>query len=206
MAPLGAAALPIASPRSNARTEWAKKVSKGVAKCRTRQYDALHRLRGGAVWQLVGLITRRSQVQILPPLPTSLLYPPSLFENPSLPESCCRSAAWPVAASLRLSGAPCRVGAWSLSGQVTPRYRDTLHRRDCDVSKKQEQTPCFSRGEAQDFVLVRLAVYNPGLMVREVLRGAGNAYRSSTEPCAGRASRREGRWPSFCLWRFVVEQ
>src|SRR4051812_28412529 len=28
-------------------------------------------LRGGAVWQLVGLITRRSQVQILPPLPLS---------------------------------------------------------------------------------------------------------------------------------------
>src|SRR5699024_9022792 len=28
-----------------------------------------HRLRGGAVWQLVGLITRRSQVRILPPLP-----------------------------------------------------------------------------------------------------------------------------------------
>ena len=27
------------------------------------------RMRGGAVWQLVGLITRRSQVQILPPLP-----------------------------------------------------------------------------------------------------------------------------------------
>ena len=26
-------------------------------------------MRGGAVWQLVGLITRRSQVQILPPLP-----------------------------------------------------------------------------------------------------------------------------------------
>jgi hypothetical protein len=29
-------------------------------------------LRGGAVWQLVGLITRRSQVQILPPLPLHL--------------------------------------------------------------------------------------------------------------------------------------
>src|SRR5436190_23519449 len=29
--------------------------------------------RGGAVWQLVGLITRRSQVQILPPQPISLL-------------------------------------------------------------------------------------------------------------------------------------
>src|SRR5690606_3034256 len=28
-------------------------------------------VRGGAVWQLVGLITRRSQVQILPPLPAS---------------------------------------------------------------------------------------------------------------------------------------
>src|SRR5690606_16932008 len=28
-------------------------------------------MRGGAVWQLVGLITRRSQVQILPPLPCS---------------------------------------------------------------------------------------------------------------------------------------
>ncbi len=32
-------------------------------------------MRGGAVWQLVGLITRRSQVQILPPLPQNL--PPS---------------------------------------------------------------------------------------------------------------------------------
>src|SRR5690606_26038236 len=29
-------------------------------------------MRGGAVWQLVGLITRRSQVQILPPLPMHL--------------------------------------------------------------------------------------------------------------------------------------
>jgi hypothetical protein len=28
-------------------------------------------MRGGAVWQLVGLITRRSQVQILPPLPNN---------------------------------------------------------------------------------------------------------------------------------------
>ena len=28
--------------------------------------------RGGAVWQLVGLITRRSKVQILPPQPTRL--------------------------------------------------------------------------------------------------------------------------------------
>lgn len=32
-------------------------------------------LRGGAVWQLVGLITRRSQVQILPPLPTLSAFP-----------------------------------------------------------------------------------------------------------------------------------
>ena len=31
-----------------------------------------YRARGGAVWQLVGLITRRSQVQILPPQPTPL--------------------------------------------------------------------------------------------------------------------------------------
>src|SRR5690348_995383 len=34
-----------------------------------RPLDRGDRLRGGAVWQLVGLITRRSQVQILPPLP-----------------------------------------------------------------------------------------------------------------------------------------
>ena len=34
----------------------------------------LHRTRGGAVWQLVGLITRRSEVQILSPQP-------SLFKN-----------------------------------------------------------------------------------------------------------------------------
>ena len=41
---------------------------------RRHQAPGLHRppvtpVRGGAVWQLVGLITRRSQVQILPPLP-----------------------------------------------------------------------------------------------------------------------------------------
>ena len=29
--------------------------------------------RGGAVWQLVGLITRRSQVQVLPPQPANYL-------------------------------------------------------------------------------------------------------------------------------------
>jgi hypothetical protein len=32
-------------------------------------------MRGGAVWQLVGLITRRSQVQILPPLPKKYASP-----------------------------------------------------------------------------------------------------------------------------------
>ena len=34
-------------------------------------------VRGGAVWQLVGLITRRSQVQILPPLPHKLALLPA---------------------------------------------------------------------------------------------------------------------------------
>ena len=33
-------------------------------------YSSVSPTRGGAVWQLVGLITRRSQVQILPPLPS----------------------------------------------------------------------------------------------------------------------------------------
>src|SRR3954467_499678 len=37
--------------------------------------------RGGAVWQLVGLITRRSQVQILPPQPKSQK---SYYSRPSL--------------------------------------------------------------------------------------------------------------------------
>ena len=32
-------------------------------------YNSFSLTRGGAVWQLVGLITRRSQVQILPPQP-----------------------------------------------------------------------------------------------------------------------------------------
>ena len=40
---------------------------KFVVGVRTLQRPEL--MRGGAVWQLVGLITRRSQVQILPPLP-----------------------------------------------------------------------------------------------------------------------------------------
>jgi hypothetical protein len=39
----------------------------GGCKCRAILYRSL--TRGGAVWQLVGLITRRSKVQILPPQP-----------------------------------------------------------------------------------------------------------------------------------------
>ena len=39
----------------------------------------LNLVRGGAVWQLVGLITRRSQVQILPPLPTFNSYRKPVF-------------------------------------------------------------------------------------------------------------------------------
>ena len=46
-------------------------------------------VRGGAVWQLVGLITRRSQVQILPPLPLSR-QPPSQAAACNTPR--CRSA------------------------------------------------------------------------------------------------------------------
>src|SRR5882672_8885375 len=43
--------------------------------CCSAHYNLwLHRTRGGAVWQLVGLITRRSEVQILSPQPT-------LFKN-----------------------------------------------------------------------------------------------------------------------------
>ncbi len=38
---------------------------------RSNLYDDRLLMRGGAVWQLVGLITRRSQVRILPPLPVS---------------------------------------------------------------------------------------------------------------------------------------
>ena len=40
--------------------------------CSPPSLQLLTLLRGGAVWQLVGLITRRSQVQILPPLPDFL--------------------------------------------------------------------------------------------------------------------------------------
>src|SRR3569623_796273 len=41
-------------------------------------------LRGGAVWQLVWLITRRSQLQILPPLPLfSSSHPPRMAAQPS---------------------------------------------------------------------------------------------------------------------------
>src|SRR5438552_17827795 len=48
-------------------------------------------VRGGAVWQLVGLITRRSQVQILPPLPLS-------------------SVSFPVTSLTRLMTEPAKLG------------------------------------------------------------------------------------------------
>jgi hypothetical protein len=40
------------------------------AKLSDPMYSHILQTRGGAVWQLVGLITRRSQVQILPPQPS----------------------------------------------------------------------------------------------------------------------------------------
>src|SRR3546814_1590147 len=40
-----------------------------VAEAGRLVYNPRLLMRGGAVWQLVGLITRRSQVQILPPIP-----------------------------------------------------------------------------------------------------------------------------------------
>ena len=40
-----------------------------LAKKKNAVYHAFLLMRGGAVWQLVGLITRRSWVQILPSLP-----------------------------------------------------------------------------------------------------------------------------------------
>ena len=39
---------------------------------RDTMYSSSLQTRGGAVWQLVGLITRRSQVQILPPQPSAV--------------------------------------------------------------------------------------------------------------------------------------
>ena len=42
----------------------------GVAIQSDRLYISPLQARGGAAWQLVGLITRRSQVQILPPQPS----------------------------------------------------------------------------------------------------------------------------------------
>ena len=48
---------------------------------RDTMYSSFLQTRGGAVWQLVGLITRRSQVQILPPQPKSFLV---LFSRPTV--------------------------------------------------------------------------------------------------------------------------
>jgi hypothetical protein len=59
----GNAVLRSVSPREVARIAFALLVDTG--------YTSLLQTRGGAVWQLVGLITRRSQVQILPPQPKS---------------------------------------------------------------------------------------------------------------------------------------
>src|SRR5690606_36176936 len=56
-------------------------------------------VRGGAVWQLVGLITRRSQVQILPPLPI----PRDADENPPMgADSSFRARSFSVIALLSL--------------------------------------------------------------------------------------------------------
>ena len=54
--------------------------------------NSLVRARGGAVWQLVGLITRRSQVQILPPQPrfvSDLMKYGSFFKNKTIDRCGC---------------------------------------------------------------------------------------------------------------------
>ena len=50
-------------------------------------------LRGGAVWQLVGLITRRSQVQILPPLPQKICSADAVDEE-AIPEAGSLFSLW----------------------------------------------------------------------------------------------------------------
>src|SRR5881394_1551000 len=85
------AAATLGNPRnprfSNALQRFQGLVS--LTRCCSAHYNLwLHRTRGGAVWQLVGLITRRSEVQILSPQP-------SFFKN-SQPISVgarCKGAA-----------------------------------------------------------------------------------------------------------------
>jgi hypothetical protein len=95
-------------------------------------------VRGGAVWQLVGLITRRSQVQILPPLPTfrshskSLETPQFLNVKAAILGGLCGRSVRKVAAnraarhfdassySLLPTTERCRAGLCSSPGSTLP--------------------------------------------------------------------------------------
>src|SRR6478672_2804362 len=57
------------NPACDAAIGWGSRTD--IAQMAEAAYNAKHQTRGGAVWQLVGLITRRSQVQILSPQPDS---------------------------------------------------------------------------------------------------------------------------------------
>ena len=59
-------------------------------------------VRGGAVWQLVGLITRRSQVQILPPLPTK-------HQTRAIPETGSLFSFQRPGARIQLAPTRCKV-------------------------------------------------------------------------------------------------
>ena len=73
------------------------------------RYTFIFQARGGAVWQLVGLITRRSQVQILPPQPSLnslLFFRPYYTSN--------NSGVWDCS----ISRVSCRVGRWGYAASI----------------------------------------------------------------------------------------
>src|SRR5438105_15106129 len=85
-------------------------------------------VRGGAVWQLVGLITRRSQVQILPPLPFATVCT-DLHRVAASGTSCTHPARWSKSASV-LATAAFRPRA---TGHA--RRKRTLRWREADVRR-----------------------------------------------------------------------
>src|SRR5690606_22553118 len=101
-------------------------------------YSLVFQTRGGAVWQLVGLITRRSQVQILSPQPDSSTGRIPLesglcsFWRPLSPRPWRRGWAWPTPTpGLRIrtpaaacsAGSPARHGSDGVPGRrAGPRF------------------------------------------------------------------------------------
>src|SRR5690606_17915231 len=144
----------------------------GLRRWNPRTYNARSLLRGGAVWQLVGLITRRSQVQILPPLPVSGVAAPTGPPAQALPRSCLAAGAREAGTWMYRKGP-----SWPFFVSVFRRPESSVRRSGVTIDERQGDRN--QRAAGADHRGARAGTAGRGVRAEPFRRRAAPVYRRS---------------------------